>query len=275
MPSSATEDSAVLRPTRAPSLRASLAVQARTMNALVIRFLVTRYGRENLGFVWVILEPMLLCSGVMLMWSILKPPFEHGLQVVAIVFTGYLPLTLWRHMTMPAVFILRSSRNLLYHRNVTYLDAVISRLALEFLGTTAALLIVYGVLFAFGVLGPIYDFSLMLAGWLLMAGLGFGFGCMLAAASEYSEIFERFMQPIQYLLVPLSGAFFMVEWFSAKGQKVILYMPMVHAYEAFRGGFFGPSTVTHYSLGYGAAWALGVTGLGLWLIEKVRDRVHS
>ena len=44
-------------------------VQARVITALMLRDAMMRYGRENIGFVWVILEPMLLCTGVMILWS--------------------------------------------------------------------------------------------------------------------------------------------------------------------------------------------------------------
>jgi hypothetical protein len=37
-----------------------LKVQARVLNALMIRELMMRYGRGNIGFLWLIVEPMIL-----------------------------------------------------------------------------------------------------------------------------------------------------------------------------------------------------------------------
>jgi capsular polysaccharide transport system permease protein len=82
-----------------------LKVQARCLHALMIREMMMRYGRDNLGFLWVFLEPMLLCVGVMLLWTLIHAPFEHGLTVVALVLTGYMPLTLWRHTTTNAAIM--------------------------------------------------------------------------------------------------------------------------------------------------------------------------
>ncbi|MEA2741427.1 MAG: capsular polysaccharide transport system permease protein, partial [Acetobacteraceae bacterium] len=62
--------------------------------ALIIRDLMTRFGRQHLGFVWTILEPMILCTGVMFVWSFIHDPLIHGMPVVELVFTGYMPLTL-------------------------------------------------------------------------------------------------------------------------------------------------------------------------------------
>jgi capsular polysaccharide transport system permease protein len=257
-----------------PSLRTSLALQQRTMGALMIRFMITRYGRQNLGFLWLVVEPMLLTAGVMAVWSLLKSPYQHGVQVIAIVLTGYMPMTVWRHMTSSSSHILRASKHLLFHRNITYFDAILSRLSLEFIGVTAAFAAAYTIMVTLKLVSPIYDLGLMLAGWFMMAGLAFGFGTMLAAATEYSEVLEKFIQPLQYLIVPISGCFFMVDWLPYKAQQAVLYMPLVHAYESFRAGFFGPSVATHFSLTYGYLWALGMTAVGFWLIEKVRDRVH-
>lgn len=43
--------------------------QARIIGALMMRELITRYGREGLGFLWLVLEPLVFCFGVMGMWG--------------------------------------------------------------------------------------------------------------------------------------------------------------------------------------------------------------
>jgi capsular polysaccharide transport system permease protein len=47
----------------------ALVVQARIVRALTIREVLHRYGGENLGFFWVIGEPMTLTFGVMVLWT--------------------------------------------------------------------------------------------------------------------------------------------------------------------------------------------------------------
>jgi capsular polysaccharide transport system permease protein len=208
-------------------------------------------------------------------WSLVRAPFEHGVALIAIVLTGYMPLTLWRHMTGPVSLFLRRNFSLMYHRNVTPLDLLISRLALEFAGASAAFLIVYGVLLVSGFIEPFADMGLALAGWGLMGAFAAGTALMIAAGSEYSETIEKFIPPLQYLIVPLSGCFFMVEWLPERAQQLIFYMPLVHAYESFRAGYFGPAVVTHYSFAYAVPWAIGLLALGCLMVTLVRDRVHA
>lgn len=260
-------------PPRREPLRTVLRFQLRTLEALIVRFLVTRYGRHGLGFLWVILEPILLTIAVMILWSLIKPTYQQGVHIVGFVLTGYMPLTLWRHLSNAGVHSLRQSKNLLYHRNITYFDAIVSRLVLEFLGTTAALFLVTAILMSLGVLLPIHDYGLVLAGWLLMGALAFGFACLLAALTEISETVEKFVQPIQYMLLPISGAFFMVAWLPPRARDLVVHLPLVHSYEAIRAGFFGPSVRTYEDLGYGFACALALAAAGIWAMLRARDRV--
>jgi capsular polysaccharide transport system permease protein len=251
-----------------------LVTQARCIYALVIRDMMMRYGRGNVGFLWVILEPMILTVGVMGIWSLIKPPSEHGIQIVAIVLTGYMPLTLWRHCTNSAVFLFRRNIGLLYHRNISLLDTFISRMILEFTGATAALATVSTLLVAAGIIAPPHDLGVVIAAWALQGGLSFGPALIIATLTEYSEVSERFIQPFQYLMLPLSGTFFMIEWLPTFAQNVIWYNPSVHIYEMFRDGFLGAEVKTHYNVWYPALWSLCLTAVGFLGVDKIRDRIH-
>ncbi|POR53306.1 ABC transporter permease [Bosea psychrotolerans] len=258
------------------SFMRSLAIQARTMNALAVRFMVTRYGRENVGFLWVILEPMILCVGVMVIWSFLKGSIEHGVQIVAFAFSSYMPLTLQRHVSSSGVFMLRLSKAiLLNHRYITHIDSLTSRMFMEFIGTSAACLVIYTILLAIGLIEPAYDLGTMLIGWLMMGCIATGFACIYAGASECSEVVEKFFQPVQYFLLPVSGTFFMVDWLPSNLHQYITYVPTVNAFEMFRAGLFGPNVTTHYFVLYGFSCGAIMIAVGLLLIEWVQDRVQA
>jgi capsular polysaccharide transport system permease protein len=251
------------------------AVQLRVIGALIIRDMMMRYGRANIGFLWVILEPMILTVGVMFMWSILKSPYEHGVQIVALVLTGYMPLTLFRHVTSIGPFLFRRSVPFLYHRHISFIDVLVARAILEFMGTTTALLVVYTVLALSNLVSPMRDPGLVALGWVTMALLSFGICCVFAVLTEYSEAAERFIQPFQYLMLPISGTFFMVDWLPKKAQEMIWYNPTVHCYEMFRAGVFGEEVLTYYDWWYPLVWALALTAFGLAMIDAVRDKIHT
>lgn len=258
---------------RTDSVWAGWAIQGRSISALMKRDLMMRYGRDNIGFVWAILEPMILTCGVMIIWSV-SGGDRNGIKVIELVLTGYMPLTLWRHLTGPVVNLFRNSWPLLYHRQITLLDLTIARQGLEFIAASAALTIVWGVLSIAGLIGEVAQWDLFLLGWLMMAAIGAAFGALLAALTEVSETIERFIQPFQYLNIPISGAFFLVDWLPTWGQQAILYHPLVHCYEVFRAGFFGSTITTHYDLVYFFEVVSVVLSVGLISLVAVRSRVR-
>jgi capsular polysaccharide transport system permease protein len=248
-------------------------IQARTIHALMIRDLMMRYGRENIGFVWFVLEPIFLAVGIMFVWLLLG--FHKGdIKVVELVLTGYLPLTLWRHLTGPITLIFRRSISLFYHRPVTFLDVVLSRLALEFLGTTAALLLFLTGLIVCGAVSTIQSLDYFVLGWMMMAWIGAASGILIACITEVSETSERIIPAIQYINLPISGCFLIVDWLPPWAQKLIMYHPLVHCYEVFRRGYFGEYVPTHYDIPYFAFCAFVLSFMAAVSVEAVRSRVQ-
>jgi capsular polysaccharide transport system permease protein len=245
------------------------------IRALVIRDLIVRFGRRNLGFVWSIFEPMLLTGGVFVIWSFLRQPVIHGIPVLEFVLTVYMPLTLWRHMTTSMVRVVSNNVGLLYHARLTPIDIVFARLGLEFLSTTAALVAVYLILLATDLTEPVQNWSLVLGAWLLIAWYHGAVGLLIAAASERWPVVDKFIQPAQYLALPLSGVWFMVDWLPTPFQRLILWNPQAHGFEMFRAGYFGEAVVTHYDPVYAATWALILSVVGVAALLRVRDYVHG
>src|SRR6478609_4429883 len=96
------------------SLRTGWRIQSRVLGALMIRELHTRFGRENIGFLWLMVEPLIFAILVGLMWTAMRAD-EHGISVVAFVVTGYLPLTLFRHAVGRSIKAFTVNGSLLYH----------------------------------------------------------------------------------------------------------------------------------------------------------------
>jgi capsular polysaccharide transport system permease protein len=223
---------------------------------------------------------MLLAGGVMTVWSLMKPPILHGMPLLIFILTGYLPLTLWRHLTSRGVRILSGSSALLYHCPISVGKIIVSWLVLEGLSSTTALLVIYLIILATGLddanAGAIVIFqpSVIIAAWLLIAWLSSAVGLLLAAWAEFWEPAERIIPPLQYLFLPICGCFYMVDWLPDKAQHILLLVPTVNGYEMFRDGFFGAGVTTHYDPWYLMAWAFALTIIGLAAIHHVRNRIQ-
>jgi capsular polysaccharide transport system permease protein len=260
-------------PPTAETLRSGIRIECRVLGALIVREMISRYGRKNVGFLWLVLEPMILTIGVMILWTMLRHD-SHGLAIIAFVLSGYMPLTLWRHISSYLVSCVRHNLPLLYHRQIGLADVLIGRALLELAGTTIALVIVYTGARVAGFVPAYVDLSLLLAGWLFMAWFAFGVGLILACLSEMFEFVEKLIPPFQYLLLPISGMFFMVAWLPPEIRTLALYMPLVNCFELFRAGFFENSVTPYYDVSYLFFCCLVASALGFCLLERVQHSIR-
>jgi capsular polysaccharide transport system permease protein len=256
------------------SLLHCLVIQRRVLHALMMREIITRFGRENLGVLWLVAEPMLFTLGVTTLWT--AAGLHHGspIPIVAFAITGYSSVLMWRNSATRAGSAVASNKPLLFHRNVQPIDVLLTRIALEIGGATSSF-IVLSLLFIFvGLMPTPVDLLQVVFGWLMLAWFGASLALLIGAGTAFSEIVERLWHPAAYLLFPLSGAAFMVEWLPASMQKVVLLLPMVHGTEMLREGYFGNTVPTHYNLGYMASCCLVLSLAGLYLVRQAGRRVE-
>lgn len=254
------------------SLASALQVQLRVVGALLMREILTRYGRKNIGFLWIFVEPMLFTLGVTAVWSLGNMSEHIKIPIVAFAITGYSPVLLWRNCASRASVAIAANLGLLYHRNVRVIDVMIARNLLEIAGATLSFVILGSLFVVSGAMDPPVNLVSILAGWFLLAWFGASLALIIGAASVYSEVIERLWHTAAYLLFPLSGAFFMVDWLSPEFQKLALWIPMVTGVELLREGYFGPTIRAHYDIPYMVAVCLLQTLLGLALVHDVGRR---
>lgn len=256
------------------SISQSWAIQKRVLGALLMREILTRYGRHNIGFLWLFAEPMLFTLGVTALWSIAKLDQVSALPIVAFAITGYSSVLLWRSMPSRCISAIEPNLPLLYHRNVRLLDVFLARIALEAVGTTISFV---GLLLLFRGLEWLEfpeDVLKVALAWLMLAWFGAGLALFLGALSGTSELVEKFWHPSAYILFPLSGAAFLVDSLPPAAQDAVLLLPMVHGVECLREGYFGSKIVAHYDLGYMAAWNAALTIAGFLRLRAISDKVR-
>jgi capsular polysaccharide transport system permease protein len=251
-----------------------LAIQRRVIAALVMRELYARYGRDNLGFLWLMLEPLMFAAGVIVLFRGMRGPFENNLPVVPIVFLGYLPLLLYRHTIGRCLRCVRRNSGLLYHRQVTTLDIVITEIVVEFAGNMLALVTTFTALFTLNLIDWPADLATFYLGYGLMAWFAVGTALTLGALSERSELVERLWIPASYLYLPLSGAYPLAAWLPSDFRSLYLMIPSVNAYELIRTGYFGESMESLGNPYYVAMWSALLTFMGLWLFRHVKRNLR-
>lgn len=256
------------------SLARSLAIQGRVIAALLLREVITRYGRHGLGALWMALEPMLFTLGVAGLWYLTKMHVFSNMPIIAFAITGYSSVLMWRNTANRCSKAIEPNLALMYHRNVKVIDIFLSRIVLEWVGATASITVLTLFFSGIGAMDLPHDMWPVIAGWLLLAWFSLGVGLIVGAISERSETFERTWHVFTYLLFPLSGAMFMVHWLPKAAQEAIVWLPMVHGVEMIRHGYFGEIVPTHENPAYFALVNLVLTLIGLVLVRETGRRVQ-
>lgn len=256
------------------NLAHAFAVQRRVIFALLMREVITRFGRHGLGALWIMLEPMLFTLGVTALWYAANLHTVSNIPIVAFAITGYSSVLLWRNAANRCSKAIEPNLALMYHRNVMVIDLFLSRILLEIVGACASFAVLTIFFAAIGAMQWPQDIGRVLGGWLLLCWFAIAMGFIVGALSERSETFERTWHIATYLLFPLSGAVFMVHWLPKAAQEMLLWLPMVHGVEMIRHGYFGQVVPTYEDPAYFAMVNLVLTFIGLILVRDSSRRVQ-
>jgi capsular polysaccharide transport system permease protein len=249
-------------------------VQRRVIGALLMREVITRFGRQNIGVLWLLGEPAIFTLGVAALWAAIGLG-HHSMPIVAFAVTGYSSVLMWRNSVNRCSDAVKANVNLLFHRNVKLLDLFAARILLEMGGATGSFFVLSVVFISMEWMQPPVDAMLVVQGWLMLAWFGTALATLVGVASAYSEMADRIWHPIAYLLFPLSGAAYMVDWLPQTARDYALMLPMVHGVEVLREGYFGNVVRSHYDLAYMASINLVLTFVALLLAKQAARHVEA
>lgn len=248
-------------------------IQTRVIGALMLRELTTRFGRENIGFLWIMVEPMLFALLVGFLWRFMKGPLEFGVDIVAFAASGYIPLVLFRSVITRSMMSFTANGGFMYHRQIKVLDILLVRFLIELIGHMMAYLVIGLMLGVFGLFPQPYDIGFILLGGAYYALFVFAVALVVAPLSEMSEVLEKITPVSLYIMIPFSGAFAFVSALSPAAANVILYSPPVHGMEMMRYGLFGPSIDPQFDYVYPLSVCLPLMVVGLLLCRLIRRRL--
>jgi len=251
----------------------SLRVQLRVLGALSMREIVTRFGRDQIGFWWLFVEPMILTVGVTALWSVFHT--LTPVPIAAFAVSGYSMVLLWRSTVSSCIWAVPANTALLHHRNVKVLDLFISRILVEVAGATISFFLLSAAYIFLGLMAPPVDLMNILVGWLALSWFTAGWALCWGAASTYGELVRIAWTPLGYFFFPICGAAYMVEWLPSRLQALALWVPTVHGVEMMRAGIWGGGVRTHYDIWFLLASCMIVTLLGLVLARGAAFRVDN
>ena len=170
----------------------SFKIQLRVIYALLMREIITRYGRHNIGFAWLFVEPMVFTVGVAALWYATKSAHGNDLAIIPFAIIGYSTVLCWRNAASRSGNAVEANAGLLYHKNVKVIDVFLSRALLEIIGATMSFLCLS---LAFGLAGYMQlpaDFLYMAGGWALLMWFTIALSWVVGSLFQLSEAFDRF-----------------------------------------------------------------------------------
>ena len=245
-----------------------MALQWRVIWALVLREILTRYGRKNIGFLWLFVEPMLFTGVVTALWTATLSMHGSTLPIEVFALTGYSSLILWRNMPARCMGALESNKSLLFHRQVQIPDVFLARILLEFLATSTSFVILGILLWAAELVMIPEDALEILGGWLLLGWFAGSLALTLSGLAVKFEVVRKLWPPMTYVLAPLAGTAFIADALPSAAREIMLYLPMLNCVEIIREGWFGTKITAHYYVSYVIIFNLVLMFVGFALIRQ-------
>jgi ABC-type polysaccharide/polyol phosphate export permease len=244
-------------------------VNRRVLSALLMRELLTRYGRNNIGFLWLFLEPMLFTLAITIFWTATRSIHGSAIPITAFALTGYSSVLLWRNLVGRCINAIQTNQALLYHRQVTIPDVYFARIILEILAVSTSFVALGIGLYGLDLMPEPEDALQVLLAWVILSWFGAGLALTIGGLSEKVTIVGKLWPPFAFVLFAFSGVGFLVDSLPPGMREIVLWLPMVNGLEYMRQGWFGYAFEAHYDIEYLLVVNLLLTFAGLSLIRQV------
>lgn len=240
----------------------------RTIIALMLREMSTRYGGSPGGYAWAILEPL---GGILVLaagFSLIMHAPALGNSFILFYATGMMPFLFYNSVAGAIASSLPFSRPLLRYPSVTWMDAIIARFVLNSLTNLMVIYLLFtGILLA-AKTGTVLDFGPILESLVLCALLGLGVGTMNCLLSGLYPTWTQVWSIITRPLFLASGVLNTMEQLPHSVQNILWYNPLIHIIGLMRRGFYPMYNADYVSTAYVVSVSLILSALGLVLLMR-------
>jgi len=252
----------------------ALRIQSRVITALMLREMKTRYGRQRLGYLWAIIEPIMFVVVLAAIFSIRGRGEAWDMPLVPFLVTGIIPYIMFRDLMGVGLQAVRSNQPLLTFPQISLFDLLFARALLE--TATHFLVFVILVVVITNLISPLrIDEPLLILVWMILTALiGFGAGLGLGALAAVFRTVEQLAPTlISRPLFFISGVFFTVDMIPEGVRDIALLNPLLHLIELLRSAFFVGYDSIYASKVYAVFFVLSVLSLGLLTLSALRKQI--
>lgn len=252
----------------------SLSAQIAVLGALTMRDIHTRFGRNNIGYLWLFVEPMMLATVIGGIHYFTDLHNRAGMGPYPFALIGYCLFIVFRGVFNRAEGVIEASVGLMHHKMIRPLDIMIVRAIVESLGCISSLIVLLSIGIMLGIADvperPLY----LMFGAFLITWWSFALSLIVAAYTYDNHTVGRFVHPVSYFMVPLSGAFWTMSAIPPPAQIYMAWNPMLTMFEIARYGQFRWADSEYMYPGYAIAVCAGLTYWGLIVIRRLSDKIN-
>lgn len=253
--------------------RATSFVSARSIIALMLREMSTRYGKSPGGYIWAIVEPVGALVLMSFVFSLLLRSPSLGNSFLLFYTTGYLPFLLYS-LTMTTVMgALNFSKPLLMYPAVNWLDAILARFFLNALTSIAIGCVVLFSILEFTDATAVLEFRYIITAMALAALLGLSHGTLNCALVGLFPVYASIWGIATRPLLIAAGVFFLYEDLSPTIQSILDWTPWIHFTAMFRQGVYPTYAPDFISVPMVLIWSMVPLMFGLLLLRRHRQRI--
>lgn len=218
--------------------RSPWVTQVLVIRALLQREVATRFGKYKLGFLWMLLEPLISTIMLGLIIGGIVGRSVSEIPYVFFLLNGRILLQLFTGCLNAGVMTISSNQGLLVYKTVRPLDSFLSRFIFQFLTTSFSFVLFCCISMWLGVSLSLYHLHVLLVAGLLTWIFGCGVGLIFGVAAAYTKEVEKIVMIIQSPLLFISSVFIPITSLPEYAQKVLLHNPLVHTIELSRQAIF-------------------------------------
>jgi capsular polysaccharide transport system permease protein len=248
--------------------------QAEVVYAILLRETRTRFGSNQLGYLWALLEATALIFTFYLLFALARRAAPADLDIFSFVGTGIIPYLLFSSSAQRVAESINGNKALLFYPHVQPLDLAIARGLLEAVTYAGVFLVLMGVHAVYQQELQIHSSLLVIAGFTLASLLGTSLGLVFCGLGQLSPAVDRARGPLMRPFFWISGLFFTANSLPDTARELLLYNPVLHAVELVRDGWFPGYEAVHARPTYALACILALAVAGLTLERAVRRRIE-
>lgn len=240
----------------------------RSISALILREMATRYGRSPGGYLWVVLEPVAGIALLTVLFTLISRSPPLGLNFPIFYATGMLPFTMYLALSSNVATAVQFSRALLNYPAVSFMDALLARFLLTMVTHALVMFLVFGGIIYFYDLKLVIYWPAIFSSIAMILALSFSIGAANCFLFMRFPLWANFWNVLNRPLFLLSGIIFIPEMLPRAAMEYLVWNPLLHPIGMMRRGFYPTYDALYIDLIYVYSFSIIVGLLGIWFLIR-------